>query len=496
MATVAHWAQNRSVDLYPTHILRQVISPVWLGYLALHFQILFKGDYLANSIQWTSMLGCLIGVSLIAKELGLSLWGQWLSAFLVATLPMGILEASSMQGDYAVAFWIVCAIYILISYKNLSFSRTVLFALSISLAILTKGTGLVFSIPLLIGLLLRIKFNLVKTGLVLGIILIMLSGYLVRIHQLSPKNILIACDVHHVSINLGDISNSTIEANLLRNIGMHLGTPDQDLNKKIEKCLYQLGSLLKININDPKASFVLSEIHLSKPSHDENFATNPWHAVLYLCCLAFLCVFVRNKRIWVYTIYIAGMLLCLCAFVLWQPWSSRFHLPLFVLLAPVAAYVLERIKFRIIALIIIFVFFILAIPYLTDGHPRHLWGSQSFLKKSRAANLLSYSGASSEDLNIDIKNKLHAMGCDQIGLLMGEDDWDYPFYAFLNPHQKGSIRIEHVLIDNLTKDVQYPLGDFSPCAIIGITGLNTLNFHHKTFDLIFTKDNFKIFTKK
>jgi hypothetical protein len=55
--------------------------------------------------------------------------------------------------------------------------------------------------------------------------------------------------------------------------------------------------------------------------------------------------------------------------------------------------------------------------------------------------------------------------CDDVGILIGEDNWEYPLWVFL---QKGkeTFRLEHVGVDNISNKLLYPLGEFNPCAII------------------------------
>ena len=108
MARVVHWIQNRSVIHYPTYFAGQLVYPPFAEYVIMHLQILSDGDRFANLVQWFSMVGSIIGVSLIAKQLGANPRGQIFAAVFCATLPMGILQGSSTQNDYVVTFWLVC----------------------------------------------------------------------------------------------------------------------------------------------------------------------------------------------------------------------------------------------------------------------------------------------------------------------------------------------------------------------------------------------------
>ena len=115
MSRVAHWIQNQSVAHYPTNIPRQLELAPWAEFTVTHFQLLTGGDRLANSVQWFSMAGSLLGVSLIAQQLGAGVVGQVLAVVFAATIPMGILQGSSTQNDYVVTFWLICVAYYTLS---------------------------------------------------------------------------------------------------------------------------------------------------------------------------------------------------------------------------------------------------------------------------------------------------------------------------------------------------------------------------------------------
>jgi hypothetical protein len=87
----------RSVEHYPTSYVPQLYHPPGAEFAIMHFQIISGGDRFANLIQWLSMVGSAIAVSLIAKQLGANLRGQVFAAVFAATLPMGILQGSSTQ---------------------------------------------------------------------------------------------------------------------------------------------------------------------------------------------------------------------------------------------------------------------------------------------------------------------------------------------------------------------------------------------------------------
>jgi 4-amino-4-deoxy-L-arabinose transferase-like glycosyltransferase len=153
MARVVHWIQNRNLAHYPTYYSAQLVHPPFAEFVILHLQILSGGDRFANLVQTFSMIGSIVGVSLIAKQLGADQRGQILAAVFCATLPMGILQASSTQNDYVVCFWVVClAHYILLTlpYRNPPLNLTLAIGASCGLAAFTKSSGYMYAFPFMV----------------------------------------------------------------------------------------------------------------------------------------------------------------------------------------------------------------------------------------------------------------------------------------------------------------------------------------------------------
>ncbi len=111
MSRIMHWIQDRNVAPFPTNITKQVNLTPGTEYEILQFQLLTGGDDLANMIEWFSFIGSIIGVSLIAREIGADRKGQLFSAAFCATIPIAILQASNSENHLSTAFWLVCFAY-------------------------------------------------------------------------------------------------------------------------------------------------------------------------------------------------------------------------------------------------------------------------------------------------------------------------------------------------------------------------------------------------
>ncbi len=157
MGKIPYWIQNHSIAHYPTHAWDSLRYEPFSGFSVLQFYILSAGDKFANCVQWLSMIGCLIGVSLIAKRFGAKFLGQILAVVLCATIPMGIMQSTSTQVDYVASFWLVCFVcFFLISLKIISWPIIVALGSSLALALLTKTTNYFFAFPFVIWLVLSL----------------------------------------------------------------------------------------------------------------------------------------------------------------------------------------------------------------------------------------------------------------------------------------------------------------------------------------------------
>jgi hypothetical protein len=103
LARVAHWIQHRSVEPYPTHVDRQVIIQPGAEYVIASLQSMAGTDRLDALLQLGAWLLVVLASPSLARLAGaprrLAPW----SAVLVAALPMGVLQASSTQGDLVAA---------------------------------------------------------------------------------------------------------------------------------------------------------------------------------------------------------------------------------------------------------------------------------------------------------------------------------------------------------------------------------------------------------
>src|SRR6266404_1826004 len=115
---IVMWMSNRNVRFFPTPDYCQLIYGPWSEYAMMHTELLWGSDRFINIVEWLSLLGSLIAVSLIAKKLGAGPRGQALAAVACVTIPEGVLEASGPMNTYVVSFWIATAVFFLMDWND------------------------------------------------------------------------------------------------------------------------------------------------------------------------------------------------------------------------------------------------------------------------------------------------------------------------------------------------------------------------------------------
>lgn len=451
---VMHWIENRSVEHYPTPILRQLYQPPGSEFLMLHFQILAQNDRFANGVQWFSLLGAVLMGTLVAAELGVQKTGQVLCGVLTATIPMAILQGSSTQNDLVVGFWLVCFFYFSLRLVK-GFEKTQgrwvdLWGASLTLAfaLLTKGSAYVFAAPWLVVLVLWgfLKKRPVFLRDIFVIVLVCLavnSGFYGRNIGLFGAPFSAGKEDY---FNKGNIMANCI-INVARNVSLHLGTPSVAVNTFIKEKILGAQSFLGKAENNSWSDFdVLS------PTNSEDVAGNPFH--LALIGMAFFAVFFRRPQqavLLAYILVIIAGFFIFCAFFRWQLFHSRLHLPLFLVSMPVVALVLEKMRFRWGVIIVAGILLAGSLGPVFYNERRPIVGKKNIFNTARIEQYFFYRKFMALPYILASQYAL-GPGNLRVGLLLGEDDWEYPLWVLLK-NQRKDLRIYHVSVDNVSKSL-------------------------------------------
>lgn len=470
MPRVMHWIQNLSINAYPTNDERHIWKSGFAEYTILHLQLLFHCDRFSNFVQWLCYLGNIIGVTLITKELCGNRLTQICSAVIPATIPMGILQATSTQNDLVSSFWLVSFTYFILAWNKLpNLKNALCLAASLSLGLATKEINFIYSLPLIIwfivwGTITHRKKIALPLLLMTSLVFILNGPHWLRNYQLYQHPL--SSTTTTESFVLSNHALSIMTSNVLLNIGNHLKTPWENLNVIFQNMIGYCHHLMGMTIETSGANMA-SFKYVQSPMHEDN-AGNLLHLVLILCSLLIFIIYpkVRTAANARYALVITGLFLSFIWFMKWSIFHNRVQLLIFILFCPFIADVLIRTFKEKISFIFAIILLLCALPWLLCNVSRPLIGSKSVLSTPRLdqyfANLsgapLSYKGAVQE---------IQQYQCSDIGYALGEDTWEYPLWILLKTNPTKNFRIEHVLGNNPTfHKLEYPLGSFNPCAIL------------------------------
>jgi hypothetical protein len=432
---VIYWAQSGSVAFFPTPYYNQVMLAPLAEYVMLHTYLLTGGDRLVNLIAFAAYIGSIAGVSAIAGAFGLPPRAQAVAAFVCATLPNAILQASGAKNDFLLAFCLVCAVYF-------AARRNVLFlALSIALAIATKATAYLFLPPLLI----YAAFVLPSRKLLwIAAAILAVNGpqYLRNLRLTgSPLGYDSAQGDGHFRWRNEHPGLASLASNLIRNTSEQLGARSPAWNDRVYRAAVDAHRALALDPDDPATTWPGS--HFAPPvnaNHEAN-ANNRWHLLLFT--LAALYAIATRNRTWsLYAAALVSAFLIFCFYLKWQPFLARLELPLFVLAAPLGAYLLAQLHPAIVLAVCLFLAANARLP-LFENWTRPLKGPHSLFVTTRDnAYFNDMSQWNNRASYLESVDRVARSGCKSVGIDITENQLEYPFQALLR-ERNPNIRFVH-----------------------------------------------------
>jgi hypothetical protein len=500
MSRVAHWAQDMSLRPFATGIERQnFMSPVAeMGMLNVY--VLAAGDRLVNFVEWSSMIASVVAVGLLAKDMGGGRLSQLFSMVFTASLPMGIAQASSTMTDYVVAAGvIVVATEAFQLVKGEKPGVPVFFAsLAAGLSFGSKPTSIAYLLPLaayVAVVLLRrwgIRLMVRAAFAAIGLVLVLNAGYLTR-------NVV----VYGVPIGGKYSGNQNVNevfgvrvlvSNLLRNASLHAGTPSPYLNKAVALSVRKIHELIGMDPIDPRTT--LNGLYrVSPPSTNEVKAGNTAQAVLVLLSFAFLIW--RRKLFSPEFLYLA--LVAASTFVVFSAvfkftvFGSRYHLPFFVLVAPIVGFVLSRMMSPTLTKAFAVGLLLVAWPWLFRLDPRPLLdsaeGQASILGQPRESLYFELDPGALQPY-LEMTSAIETHGCSDVGLMLSGGAAEYPVWAYLGA-PRADLRLEWIVAG--TPSARYADPTFEPCAVVCDASCNDDLTSFRGLDLVYARSGYRLF---
>jgi 4-amino-4-deoxy-L-arabinose transferase-like glycosyltransferase len=493
LGRMVHWIQNQTVAHYPTHIQRQLYSGSWPGFALTQLYLLSGGDQLLNLVQWGSMVGSVVGTSLIAEELGGDRRAQLFTAVVCATIPVGILQAASTQTDYVTAFWLVCFTYFgfVTLHHRMAWTYVPAIGASLGLALLTKTTAYVYAFPFGLWLVFsgirQLRLKVWQPMVIAGAIALSLN-----LGQFQRNYSLFGSLFGPTGQNNKIFSIPILISNVLRNLAVHLSTPVRPINLAIIKVIAAIHAVLGVDASDPRTTNPPGQkFDLQSLINHEDLAGNLVHLLLFFICVLSFILYrrrlqQRTQLLWtLYLLTIVAGFILFCVTVIWSPWRSRLHLSLFVLAAPFMGLVLADLFRRRIAHITLVSLLVLSLIWVLCNESRPLLANKQFLEERRWENIVMMPRIEQYFMSADQRLKgrrtmqkdvvgamavVEKKACSAVGLVVGGNTWEYPYWM-LGQRMNPPVRLEHVLVNNVSaRQGTASYKAFQPCALLVVPG--------------------------
>jgi hypothetical protein len=482
------WMSNHNVNFFPTPDYCQLIYGPWAEYAMMHTELLFDGDRFVNLIQVFSLMGSLVGVSLIAKCMGAGPRGQALAVVVCATIPEGVLEASGAMNTYVVSFWITTtAVFLLLWNEDPSWFNTICAGLAAGLALFTKGTAYIVLPFVVLGCWwagtssVRALFLRRSAAFSLPVVLLNAPLYWRNFEfSGSPLGFPLPVNYPRTHTAMDHISVLGTLANVLRNLSLHLCSPSVAVNMAVEKIIRLAITGLGANPDDPSAIYLGERFHMNHFTSNEIIAGNPLHLALLLAVFGFLFLKWRQKSnrmaLW-FGLGLVSAFIAFSAVIRWTMWSSRYQLVLFVLGSALCGFAMERYfkpTFRcslaVILLVMAFFFAVVnrsrslipwqrvddvyhprSVLYFSDEHERV---APTYIAMAEAVNQLDCPNAAIDSYTEDPEIKRSPASL-----------FVYPLFALI--HANGRSRsVWYTGVNNLSSRYASRQKHAAPCAVV------------------------------
>lgn len=475
LSRIEHWIQNGSLEHYPTSIPRQIAYGPLAEMLIMHSRILAGSYVFSQFIQWLSMCVSLAGVFGITRRMGGTQFQCWLACAFVITIPIGILESTTTQNDYVVAALLSIFVYFGLglaesSSDSLRLSATAWAALALSGIVKPTayliGSG--FAAWFCFAMFLRSPGRAFISGLV-GLLLLALAftPFAIRNYQTFGS---VTSPIASVTSS-GSYGLRQTLINSILHFGINLSTDIPEVNKFTTAAI--TGLVTKLGFEAVSSDIVMTGTTFSISSgparYHEDTAPNPLHAILIAAAFFIFVIRAWKSPNWLEIFYWCSFFvgaICFVTVLRWQPWITRLQLPLFVLAAPVCSLqVARRVQCKSFSCATAVIFFFAGFDtlFFNAGRPLFSSGQEiSYLKKTSAERLFLNKPGWLQGYQ-EVTSLVTKRGLSQIGLLLSGDDWEYPFWYFLNS-SPGALRIEHICLAEGA--CNWPRGAFRPQIIL------------------------------
>ena len=427
------------------------------------------GDRLAATVQWMAYFLTLPVVSLAAARFGCGRRGQVIAAFLAATAPMALMQATSTQNDMVETLWLVLAATLALSVwqggEHVE-TRAFVGAVALGLAVMTKGTALLVGAP--VAVLLGYAawrgagWRRAAVAAVCAVLVTLLinGGPWLRNHETYGTPFATGSS-ELIDYDNDRVTPATVFSNLMRNAALYLGTPGETVNDVPTDAVRAVLETFGIDPDDPATTFGDRPFTVGKSGPNESHAAGTvlFFLAIWAVALALLPGRARERRAW--ALMLIAQTLLFAGALKWQTWHSRLHLPMLIAAVPLIAVSIDELRSMKLRTGLLVLAGVLTPILLFHNVMRPLAGKDSIVTTPRVSQYFQQRPSLEAQYKAVIRFA-GAAGVDEVGIAGGVDDWEYPF--FLLGRERGvSFRDVIVANESSQHEPAGPLPDLVAC---------------------------------
>jgi hypothetical protein len=468
---VERWVQQGTLGFWPTSVDRQLWTPPFGGYAMLQLRLLTGGDRLAFLPSWLAYFGLILLTIRVVHQLGGSARHAVFGGLVMATMPVAVLHASSVQTDLLAAFWVLCAASLVLEAWQQraevgDWKLAAWLAAAASLAILTKPTAWLALAPLLLLFALAMArengFQALGRPLLIGILAVLVVNGPHFARNAALYGDPLGDPITRSFLSLTPWSLPAGLANLLANLSLHLGLPWDAWNNWWTASLSTLTEA--ILRQDMRSVFpYFGGFRVQAFAAHEAVSGNPAHVlVAILVCGAVLLTWSDPRTVRLKPWIVAGVAAVLLHMVLirWQPYGSRLQLPVLIWIGPVVGVLAGVIVRRLASVALL----ITALPALAGNSLRPLLGERSVFVVERYDQYFVERPDWRPAMD-NLSESLNSRRCTVVGFVGGYDSAEY-LLRLVMVGGRDTNQLQHLAPQNRSATLSEAHAQTPDCGIV------------------------------
>lgn len=482
---LAHWTQNQSVAPYASHIDRQVGSTTLASYVTLMVYILSgKRDIFLNLVQCMAYISNAVFLYGIARKCNVSKKFSVVASALYMAMPIAFAEATTTQNDNYSTMWMLFFVYLLLDFihKDISINwnkknieKVICAAACMGFGYLAKPSVCFAMVIFLFFILWNVVKRKDRAKDIFKLIGIALTTLIITVlpqflFNLSVYGKALPDNVGKRQL-VGTLQPNYLFINFVKNVTYNLGNSVFPKFKEgLSSFLYGLADVCRVDLNDTSISEDGGAFGFSSHPYGCDTALNPLILVLAILCVIW-CLVRLKKQASVqiqFTLFSMVSYIVFCVALRWEHFISRYLLTYFALLCPLVAiqlqdvcFVMKNINVRRMVLVGLFLIFVVNYSLvIKNAHD---------IETKEYPDSYFYHIGGMRNGYIDICEEIIERQYKEIGLICGNNSYEYPLWGILNS-QSSNFVIRHVGVEGVLS--QYEDTSYSPECILVLYGMD------------------------